>query len=86
MCTFSINFSGDATIFVTKAETAIDDAGGSFTGNASAGNFSVSSPLGKIKGTYVISSPSTADITISQKPFLVSCNAIQSQLQEYVNS
>lgn len=86
MCTFSINFTGDALTFITKAENAIDAAGGSFTGDASSGSFSVRSPLGQVKGTYKIDQPSTANISITQKPFLVSCGAIQDQLQEYVNT
>jgi hypothetical protein len=80
MCNFSINFIGEASAFITKVEAAIDETGGSFTGDTSSGNFSVPSPFGRIKGTYSMNHASQVDITITQKPSLVVCKAIENEL------
>jgi hypothetical protein len=85
-CTFSINFTGSASDLITKVETAIDNAGGSFTGDTSSGSYSVPTPLGQIKGTYTMNNASPINIVITQKPFLVSCNDIETKLNEYINS
>lgn len=57
-------------------------AGGSFQGDAAAGNFGVSTPLGDIRGSYVIQD-SVIHVTIATKPFLVSCGMIEKQLRGY---
>jgi hypothetical protein len=81
-CNFSIQFSTSADELAEKARKAIMSAGGSFQGNAQAGNFDVSTPLGAIRGSYVIQQP-VIHVTISSKPFLVSCGLIEKQLQGY---
>lgn len=84
MCNFSINFTGAATELISKAETAIDDAGGAFSGNETAGSFSTPTPLGQVKGSYTIAG-STISISITKRPLLVSCATIESQLRKYLS-
>jgi hypothetical protein len=84
-CNFSIHFNASAETVAEKARTAITGAGGSFQGNADAGNFDVSTPLGGIRGSYVIEHP-VIYVTISAKPFLVSCGLIEKQLRGYFES
>ena len=83
MCDFSINFTGTPQDLISKAETAINDAGGAFTGNETAGSFSTPTPLGQIKGSYTITG-STINISITKKPMLLSCATIESQLRKYL--
>jgi hypothetical protein len=84
-CNFSIQFSTTAEEVSTKARKAIMDAGGSFDGNAESGNFDVATPLGAIRGSYVIQQPSI-HVTIASKPFFVSCALIEKQLRDYFES
>lgn len=81
-CSFSIPLNIPAGQVAQKARTAIMNAGGSFNGDAASGNFDVSTPLGAIRGSYVIQEP-TMYVTISSKPFLVSCSLIEKQLHGY---
>jgi hypothetical protein len=81
-CNFSIQFSATADEVAEKARRQITAAGGNFQGNASAGNFEVSTPLGAIRGNYVIQQ-AVIHVTITAKPFLVSCGLIEKQLQGY---
>lgn len=60
-------------------------AGGTFQGDAAAGTFGVSTPLGDIRGTYTIEQ-SVIHVSIATKPFLVSCGMIEKQLRGYFES
>ena len=82
-CEFGIDFTGSAQDLIEKAEKAIQDAGGSFSGDTSSGSFSVPTPLGKINGKYTISGQ-TIHITITEKPLLVPCKMIENKLKEYL--
>ena len=84
-CNFSIPFEGTADEVKTKAETAIKNAGGVFTGNAMAGSFSISTPLGEIKGSYTMNNASPINVEISDKPLFIPCNQIESKLNGYLN-
>lgn len=84
-CNFSIQIGVTADEIAEKARTAIMGAGGSFSGNAGSGNFDVPTPLGTIRGSYVIQHP-LIHVSISSKPFLVSCSVIEKQLRSYFAS
>jgi hypothetical protein len=81
-CNFSIPFSISASEVAGKAKRAILSAGGNFQGDSAAGGFEVSTPLGGIRGSYIIQN-SMINVTISSKPFLVSCSLIEKQLRGY---
>jgi hypothetical protein len=84
-CNFSIHLQLSADEVAQRARAAILNAGGSFSGNAASGNFDVSTPLGAIRGNYVIQHP-VIHVTITSKPFLVSCSIIEKQLRGYFAS
>jgi hypothetical protein len=81
-CNFSIPFTSSPESLTLKAQKAIMGAGGTFQGDVTAGNFGVSTPLGDIRGQYVIQE-SVIMVTILTKPFLVSCGMIEKQLRGY---
>ena len=85
-CNFSIPFEGTADEVKTKAETAIKNAGGIFEGDSMAGKFSLPTPLGEIKGSYVMNNTSPITVDISDKPLFVPCNQIEAQLNKYLNT
>lgn len=82
-CNITIDFSGDPEQLVRSAETAISGAGGSFTGDNSTGKFAINSPLGKVSGTYMVEGQSF-NISITDKPFLVSCSRIEDELKKQI--
>ena len=84
-CEFTIPFNVAAMDVADKARRAIGGAGGNFQGDEEAGKFDVSTPLGVIRGTYVIQHPNIY-VTITEKPFLVSCGMIEKQLKNYFAS
>ena len=82
-CNFSIDFKGSAEDLVAKMKKAIEDAGGTFSGDTQSGSFSVKTPVGKIAGTYTISGQ-TIHITITEKPWIVSCSKIEEAIKKYM--
>ena len=76
MCNFDLPFTGSASGFVDKIKNKIEGAGGTFNGNESNGTFSVATPIGGIEGNYSVNGQAAA-INITQKPFLLSCKAIE---------
>ncbi|WP_121354262.1 hypothetical protein [Flavisolibacter nicotianae] len=79
-CEFSIPFSGAPEPILAKARTAVQSQGGNFDGDTNSGDFDVSVFGNKITGNYTIAGQ-TLNITITDKPFLVPCSAIESFLK-----
>jgi hypothetical protein len=80
-CSFSIPFSGNVENILSKAKSGITGAGGTFTGDASGGNFSLSTFIGTITGTYTLNAL-TLNIDITDKPMFLSCSQIESELKK----
>jgi hypothetical protein len=83
-CKFSIPFSGDPETLIERANDAISAAKGNFSGDTGAGFFRLSTPIGRVSGTYNISE-SAIHIEIDDKPVFVGCGKIESELQKYLN-
>ena len=84
MCTFSIPFTGDAESILAKAKAAIESQNGDFTGDVNSGNFEVSVFANSIKGYYNVSG-NNLNLTITDKPFLISCSTIESLLKSRIS-
>ncbi|HXI00968.1 MAG TPA: hypothetical protein VNI52_11930 [Sphingobacteriaceae bacterium] len=82
-CDFSIDFTGASDTLIEKASTAIGNAGGIFNGNTDGGNFSISTPIGKIAGEYNVLGQ-VINFAITDKPFLLSCSRIEEELRKYI--
>jgi len=80
-CSFSIPLSESAEDFLMKAKTGITGAGGMFSGDINAGNFSISTFVGDIAGTYTVRG-ATANIEITDKPMFLSCSMIEEELRK----
>jgi hypothetical protein len=81
MCNFNIPFTGSADSLILRAKQEIERAGGSFIGDAIQGNFQGQTPLGSIQGSYQVIGQELS-ISITKKPFLLSCNRIQRELEQ----
>jgi len=82
-CNITIDFSGNGEELIKSAEQAISGAGGSFSADNSEGKFAINSPLGKVSGTFVVQGQSF-NISITDKPFLVSCDRIEQELRKQI--
>ena len=79
-CNFIIPFAGSSHVVLSKAQTAIQNQGGTFTGDEAGGNFRVSVMGSTIKGSYSVTGQDL-DIVIESKPFLIPCSTIESFLR-----
>jgi hypothetical protein len=79
-CNFSIQFNGDSGQVLNKARTAVQGQGGSFDGDVNGGSFKVSAFGNTVAGSYTVSDQQM-HITITDKPFLLSCGMIESYLK-----
>lgn len=82
-CNFSIPFTGNPEGLISQANSAISGYGGSFTGDNTQGQFNISSPLGKISGSYTILGQAF-NISIEDKPMFISCGRIEDELKKYI--
>lgn len=79
-CNFIIPFTGDASIVLDKAKTAVEKQSGHFTGDTVQGKFDVSFFGQEITGSYIVNG-NDMNIIIENKPFMVPCSAIESFLK-----
>lgn len=82
-CRFEFPFPGRADVLVETIQRHVARAGGSFDGSAAEGTFALSTPIGKFRGTYVVSGQ-TIVLEVRDRPFFVPCSAIETKLGEYI--
>lgn len=82
-CSFTIPFTGDADIILDKAKSAVEKQSGNFTGDLNGGQFDVSIFGQGIIGGYTVSN-GNLNIVITEKPFMVPCNAIENFLKSQI--
>jgi len=83
-CNFSVSFSGTPEEVYNKAKAAVEKQGGTFSGNASGGNFSIN-VFGTIRGRYSVSG-NQLNIDIEDKPMMIPCGAIENVLKSQIGS
>ncbi|MCK4763295.1 MAG: hypothetical protein KAW12_13945 [Candidatus Aminicenantes bacterium] len=83
-CDFTVDFSGSAEGLFKKIKTLIENSGGTLSGDAGGGSFDLPIPVvGDVKGRYSISEQS-AELCITDKPFLLPCGAIESYVKNNI--
>jgi hypothetical protein len=82
-CNFSIAFNGSPEELIERARKAINEAGGEFFGDTFTGEFSLSTFIGKISGSYN-AAPMKLEIEIMDKPVFISCSRIKEELEKYL--
>ena len=83
-CNFSISLSKDPVEILDKIKHEFEKQNGSFEGDATIGQFHISVFGNTISGNYLVKNNTTLDITITEKPFLVSCGMIESFLKSKI--
>jgi hypothetical protein len=85
MCTFSVPFQLSPDEIISKLSSTILSNKGSFEGNNSSGSLKVPTPIGSVSATYQVSGQSM-NVTITNKPFLLSCGQIESYIKQFLKS
>ena len=83
-CKFSVNFSEPAESAVLKAKNAVESQSGTFNGDVNSGEFEVTVFGNNIKGNYTVSGQ-VLNIEITDKPFFVPCNMIETFLVKNIS-
>ncbi len=84
-CNFSIPFTGSAQNVLNKAKSAVQSQGGTFNGDETGGNFSVSVLGNTIAGSYTVTGQNMS-IVITDKPFLIPCGTIEGFLKSQIGA
>jgi hypothetical protein len=79
---FDIPVPSDLPATLARVQAHIVREGGQFAGDAKAGRFSGHSPIGSIEGRYTVFAEAIR-ITITNKPMLVPCAAIEERIRGY---
>lgn len=79
-CSFTIPFSGEPSVILEKAQSAIEKQGGRFSGDDKEGSFFVSVLSNTVAGSYQVKGQDLA-LLITEKPFFVPCSTIESFLK-----
>jgi hypothetical protein len=82
-CSFSIGFSGSSEEMYNKAKAAVEKQGGTFSGDAQSGTFSIT-VFGNISGRYAVSGQQL-QIDIEDKPMMIPCAAIENALKSQLS-
>jgi len=80
---FKISIEKNLQTALKEVESTIVDNGGKFQGNATQGQFSGKTILGKVKGEYVVLSENEIEILITKKPFIAPNSKIESAIRKY---
>ncbi|MDB5246801.1 MAG: hypothetical protein JWQ40_1195 [Segetibacter sp.] len=83
-CIIKIGFEKTPEEIINKAKLAIEGQNGTFTGDSTRGSFRVAVPLGSVAAEYIISG-NELEVTVTKKPFIVSCRKIESFLKDHIN-
>ena len=83
-CNFEIPFTGEPTLVLSKARSAVESQGGNFTGDEVSGSFDVSVFGNKIAGSYNVSGQ-LLNLIIDSKPFMIPCSMIEGFLVKQIS-
>jgi hypothetical protein len=81
-CNFSIGFTGSPEQVFSRAKAAVEQQGGTFSGDPNSGNFSIN-VFGNIRGTYSVSGQQL-HVSIEDKPMMIPCAAIENVLKSQI--
>lgn len=72
----------DLQTTLKRVETTITNKGGQFAGDTSSGTFAGVTPIGMVKGKYLVRG-NDIEITITDKPFLAPQAIIDGKIRDY---
>lgn len=82
-CDFTIAFQESPEDLVLKIRETLVKAGGELDGGTTSGNFFLGTPLGQIRGTYLVDGQYFR-VIVDEKPMLLPCKTIEAELTKHV--
>jgi hypothetical protein len=82
---FTVKLKAEMSLILGKMKSIITGKGGSLEGNKESGSFKGKSAFGTIKGEYRSISNTEIEITIDDKPFLLSYSTIELAIRKYLS-
>lgn len=84
-CNFTLEYTKPKAEMVSKLEAAILGQHGLFQGDETSGEFSFSAMGFSFRGNYIIRGDQIA-VEVTDKPFLVPCSKIESEIKKYMTA
>ncbi len=84
-CSFSFNLEVDQKQIIQTVKSKIEQEGGTFTEDASNGNFLLPTPVGEVEGSFKITG-NQLNIDIIKKPAFLPCSLIESELKKRLSN
>lgn len=81
---FVVKLKDEVSSILSRMKSIIMGKGGSFEGNTEHGYFEGKSVLGTIKGAYRSISHNEIEITIDNKPLVISYSTVESEIRKYL--
>lgn len=84
ICSYNFKIPSDPVAIIDMVRPMIVDAGGTVTGENTDLMFSIPTVVGQFDGACKVLEPTVVNLTVTQKPEIVSCKMIQKQLTVYI--
>jgi hypothetical protein len=84
VCQFSRTFTGPAADLIARAGKAIQDQGGTMTGDATRGTFSITRYWRTVAGSYTVQD-NTILFDVTQMDWPATCELVQTTVDGFLN-
>lgn len=83
-CSYNFKLPSDPIAIIEMVRPMIEEAGGTVTGKNTDVTFSIPTVVGRFDGACRLVEPSVVNISVIDKPDIVSCKMIRDQLTVYI--
>lgn len=83
-CSFNFKIPGDPVAIIDMVRPMIVDGGGTMSGASDNVTFSIPTLLGRFDGVCTVVEPALVNISVLDKPDVISCKVIRDQLTKYI--
>ncbi len=83
-CSFNFKIPSDPVAIIDMVRPMIVDGGGTMSGASDNVTFSIPTILGRFDGVCTVVEPTLVNISVLDKPDVISCKVIRDQLTKYV--
>ncbi len=83
-CSFNFKIPSDPVAIIDMVRPMIIDGGGSVAGESENVTFSIPTVVGRFDGVCTVVEPTLVNISVLDKPDIISCKVIRDQLTKYI--
>lgn len=83
-CSFNFKLPSDPAAIINMVRPMIVDGGGTMSGENDNVTFSIPTIVGRFDGVCTVLEPTLVNISVLDKPDIVSCKVIREQLTKYI--